>query len=154
MVCADLFFVHSEILIWLVLLDIATKANQEWTATSDYDIILMFLSNHRKGRSAPRPRKPQSPSACLMESVWVCASTGPTTAVCVQMNGAARQDAHAPYLWPSLARTASVSRGQPCSFSHVNAVMTAATSMKWPFLHSTGCTETHTSSLTSTDGLL
>lgn len=112
---------------------------------------LLLPSNHRKGRSAPKPRKPWSPSTCPTVNVWVSASTGPTTAACVRTDGAARHAAHALYPWPLSARTASVSRGRPCSFSHVNAAMTAATSMKWLSLHSTGCTEIHTSSQTSTE---
>ncbi len=111
----------------------------------------LLPSNHRKGRSALQPRKPQSPSACPMETVWASASTGLTTVVCVRTDGAARHAAHALYPWPLSAQTASVSRDQSCSSSHVNAATTAATSMKWPFLHSTGCTEIHTSSQTSTE---
>lgn len=114
-------------------------------------ISLLLPSNHRKGRSAPKPRKPWSPSTCPTVNVWVSASTGPTTAACVRTDGAARHAAHALYPWPLSARTASVSRGRPCSSSRVNAAMTAATSMKWLSLHSTGCMEIHTSSQTSTE---
>lgn len=114
-------------------------------------ISLLLPSNHRKGRSAPKPRKPWSPSTCPTVNVWVSASTGPTTAACVRTDGAARHAAHALYLWPLSARTASVSRGRLCSSSRVNAAMTAATSMKWLSLHSTGCMEIHTSSQTSTE---
>lgn len=111
-------------------------------------ISLRLPSNHRKGRSALKPRKHQSPSTCPTENVWVSASTGPTTAARVRTDGAARHAAHALYLWLLSARTASISRGRPCSSSHVNAAMTVATSMKWPFLHSIGCMEIHTSSQT------
>lgn len=110
---------------------------------------LLLSLNCRKGRSAPQHTKPQSPSACPTVNAWVSVSTGPTTAVCVQMAGAARPAAPAPYPWPLFARMASASRSQPCSSSHVNAGMTVAISMKRPSHHSTGCMETHTNSLTS-----
>lgn len=114
-------------------------------------ISLLLPSNHREGRSALKPRKHQRPSTCLTENVWASVSTGPTTAEYVRMDGAAPHVAHALYWWLLSARTVSVSRGRPCSSSHVNAAMTVATSMKWPSPHSTGCMEIHTSSQTSTE---
>jgi len=113
--------------------------------------IVLLWSNHRRGRSAPRPRKPQSPSACPTENVRASGSTGPTTVACVRTDGAARRGACAPCPWPLSARTASASRGRPCSSSRVNAATIAATSTKWPSPHSNGCTGTCTSSQTSTE---
>lgn len=83
-----------------------------------------------------------------MGNVWASASTGPTTAACVRMDGAARHAAPAPCLWPLRARMVSGFRGCPCWSSHVNAAVIAATLMKWPSLLSTGCTEILTSSQT------
>lgn len=108
-----------------------------------------FSSLYRRARSAPRPQKPQNPCVCHMASVRVSASTGPITAARVRMAAAARRVARAPFLWLLCARMASVSRETPCSSCRASVVRNAAISTKWPCHHSTGCMETHISSLTS-----